>query len=213
MNRTRDMIHANLTDLLNDDQADADLERMSPDQLREELYRCLGFTTMGVRRAARIFKRLEDLGEDVDKLRVSTARFLRLVANGQMLPEVLVRFAGSSVLMGHIARLPLPDQQRVCQGEPVPLVVFSAGGEVTTLQVMPENLTRAQLRQVFALGVIADLAQQRAYLEDRRTRKTLAGRLEAVEGGTLDRARRTAFLRRGHYTVEQLRGIVRELER
>jgi hypothetical protein len=66
-------------------------------------------------------------------------------ACGHTLPGVVHKFAGTPRLQTNISCLPLADQQRILDGEPLRVVM-----EDDTVQLIrAENLTQQQITQVF----------------------------------------------------------------
>lgn len=135
-------------------------------QLRAELSRALERTAAHLMRLALIVRVLEERGEDLSDLRLGLLPYLRQIAYGRILPEVVVRFAESPALVRTIAALPPPDQRRLAAGEPVPLVVAREGGHDIRM-ADPLRMTAAQIHQVFRHGRICDESEQLLTLEGR----------------------------------------------
>ena len=148
------------------------VQAMPTEQLLEELRRGLELTVKQILRLSWIVRTLEERGQDLTGLRQKVGAlldYLRRVAHGQLLPEVVVRFAGSPMLVQAIAQLPTPDQQKLASGEKVTLVVPGTGDEGMTHRLLdPLQLSRDQVAQVFGKGRLRAEAEQIALLEDRR---------------------------------------------
>lgn len=164
------------------DDSEPDLKAMTAPELREALDRALGFTANGLLTSARILQELESRGEDVPKIHMAIRNKLRSIAAGQMLPEVLIRFAGKPALQNRVARLPVTEQQRIIDGEPVRLMEYALSGEPTWTMQDPTTLEPEQMQQVFAADHIRSDAEQRNWLAARRA-KTVAPRTPRVEDG------------------------------
>jgi hypothetical protein len=95
----------------------AQLRELSTEQLRQELIDRLGLTAESLLRTACLVAILEERGEDLSGLKIGLLDHLRKIAQGQLLPEIVVRFAGDGRLIRRIAELPIPDQQRILAGE------------------------------------------------------------------------------------------------
>lgn len=134
--------------------------------LRDELVRCMSDTASHLLRLAAIIRVLEERGENLSDLKIGMVRHLRRIAYGQILPEVVVRFGSSTMLIDKIGSLPLPDQRRIASGEPIKLLV----GRGDHRMVDPLNMTQDQVRQAFGKDHIRDDAEQAAFLDspDRR---------------------------------------------
>lgn len=157
-------------------EADAEqIAAMPTERLRQELTRGLQITAHNLLRLAMIVKALEDRGEDLSDLRVGMLAHLRRIAYGQTTAEVVVRFSGFPSLIGIIANLPMPDQQRLGAGEPVKLLVRGSNGPEHRL-VDPLALSREQARQVFARDHIRDESEQIVWLESPRNQPTKESR-------------------------------------
>lgn len=152
------------------------LESLTTEQLREELAQGLRVTAECLSRLAAVVRILEERGEDLSELRIGLIGYLRRIAHGQVLPEVVVRFADSPMLLRRIASLPLPDQKRLAEGEPVKLVVPQEGGPADHRMADPLRMTRDQITLVFAADHIRDTAEQLLVVQDRRS-KPVAKRL------------------------------------
>lgn len=147
-----------------------DLEARSTEDLKQILTEQLRLTAEHLHRLAMVVKILEERGEDLSSYRMGgLLNYLRLIAGGQVLPEVVVRFSGAPLLISKISSLPEPDQRRLASGEPVKLVVLDASGSgFTHRQIDPQRLTRDQIVQVFGRAHIRPESEQIAMLEDRR---------------------------------------------
>jgi hypothetical protein len=147
-----------------------EIESLSSEQIRSELARSLAHTAAHFLRSAMLVKVLEDRGEDLSDLRIGLLGYLRRIACGQVLPEVVVRFAEYPLLIQRVSVLPLQDQQKLAAGEPVLLSVFGPDGAITRRMVDPIRMTREQIVQVFAKDRIRSEGEQALLLEDRRLR-------------------------------------------
>lgn len=167
-----------------------DLAAESSDQLKGRLAHLLGRSADDLREMASIVAELEHRGEDLSGLRLGIVDHLRRIAAGQLLPEVVVRFAGYPQLLRVVTALPLPDQQRLLDEGSVSLAVWREG-RIEFRRADPLCLPPAQLRQVFAGDRLRNDAEQVSYLETQAT----------------PRPRRTQ--KRGHVKADLQRGGVR----
>src|SRR5262245_11330835 len=136
------------TELITTPPIEAELSRfadLDTESLRAELARCMSDTASHLLRLAAIVRVLEERGEDLSDLKIGMVRHLRRIAYGQILPEVVVRFGSSAMLIDKIGSLPLPDQRRIASGEPVKMLV--GGGDYR--MVDPLNMTQRQVHQAF----------------------------------------------------------------
>lgn len=153
----------------------ASLAGMTTEQLRLELAESLRMTAESLLRVALIVRTLEERGEDLTELRIGLLPYLRRIAYGQVLPEVVVRFAQSPALVRQISSLPLPDQRRLAAGEAIELIATTEGGEIDHRRVDPLFLTPDQVRLAFGPGRIRPLEEQAAILHDRKPKPKAGG--------------------------------------
>jgi hypothetical protein len=144
----------------------ARLNGLDAGHLRQELLGALEMTVRQVIRLAVIFRRLEELGEDLSDLRLSILPYVRRIAYGQMAPEVLVQFQGSPALLRAVGQLPLPDQLRISAGDPIKLLEESGDHRL----VPALNLSPEEMRQAFGAAHLRDEAEQATWLRTRRLR-------------------------------------------
>jgi len=164
----------------------ADLDRLQSldtPALRAELASALGLTSRHLLYLAAVWSELERRGEDLSDLRSGIGVYLPLIATGQVLPETVVRFAGQPTLLRSVAGLPIPEQRRLADGEPIALVVRQ--GDSYTHRMLPAHaLTAAQSRVVFGDRTIRSEAEQIALLtsalpRDKPGRSPKRGKLRA----------------------------------
>ena len=108
-----------------------DFERLSSEELRRELARCLTLTAQNLLRMAHLVRVLESRGEDLEGLKIGMVGHLRDIANGTLLPEAVVRFAPRATVLRRIRLLPLAVQRKMAAGESVLLVVYDEAGQRT----------------------------------------------------------------------------------
>lgn len=98
--------------------------------------------------------------------------YLRRIAYGQMLPELMVDEKLCLSAKRAASRLPIPDQRKIVEGKPFAVVTFNEGEWNTERQLRPGEWTPEQARQVISYeGQIRTLAQQRTYIEERQSRE------------------------------------------
>jgi len=141
-----------------------DLQQCDTATLREMLSTAMQDSADAIRRLAMIVRELESRGEDLSGLRIGIVNHLRRIAYGQTIPEVVLRFMQYPLLLKFVGSLPLPDQEQLATGVPVPLA-FRTDTGVDHRLVDPLDLTGVQVRQVFVQGAIRSPEQQVAYLE------------------------------------------------
>lgn len=148
-----------------------DLFEMSREQLRDAMAESLGRTAAELVRLAWIVRLLEERGEDLTDLKLDLVPYLRLIAYGQLSPELVVRYGHSSGIMKVARGLPLPDQDCLARGDRVPMAILRPDGSTDQQMADPSLMTTEQIRQVFALGRIRSIEEQVLILRDRPARK------------------------------------------
>lgn len=137
-------------------------DKMTDAQLKDELARVMGTTAESILRAAVIVKMLEDRGENLTELRIGLVWYLRRIASGQLMPEIVARFAGSYSLE-RIARLPIRDQQKCLELNGIMVGTLEAG-EIVVRHVPVMQMERWESRQAFANNHIREPAEQVAWM-------------------------------------------------
>lgn len=106
---------------------------------------------------------LEERGADLSDINSKMLHWCRRVAYGQIMPELVVQYSGSTSLLRRLSGLPLSDQAKVVPDEPIAVVVQH--DEVTTHRlVRPSKMSPAEVNQVFAADHIRDDSEQVSYL-------------------------------------------------
>ncbi len=156
------------------------------ERLREILAECLRNQAQNLVLMAKSVKALEDRGEDLSELRIALMPKLRLIACGQLLPEVLLR-GWPSRLVQFVSRLPIDQQERLVNGEAIDVSVYGPSGEVTIQKFGPTEIDRVKdLRlQVFASDHVRTLPEQNAILAAQRT-KRMVPQEEKIDSGRID---------------------------
>jgi len=163
-----------------------DLSTLTSNQLRTELTASLARTVAEFRRLAWIVRLLEERGEDLTDLRLSLLPYLRKIAYGQLLPEIMIRFSQSPGVMRVVASLPMPDQEKLANGERIPMAIRTPDGKLDKRLVDPLGLRADQLSLVFTSNSIRPIEDQMARLETptkppRQKTLTMIGRMRPDE--------------------------------
>jgi hypothetical protein len=143
-----------------------ELLEMGREDLRKALAESLARTASELIRLAWIVRLLEERGEDLEDLKLDLLPHLRLIAYGQLSPELVVRYGQSPAVMRAARGLPMPDQERLAGGEPLPMAFLRADGTADCVMVDPARLTAAQVRRVLSSGRIRSFAEQVILLRD-----------------------------------------------
>lgn len=125
------------------------------DALIASLDQCSHDIVVNIKRMAAIVRRLTQLGVNVE-IDNALMPFIKMVADGKLLAECLVRCATSPALLQHAIRLSIPSQKRIADDDP--FAVKSSDGTVDA--VKPSEMTSRQIEQVFSGGQVKSPAKQ-----------------------------------------------------
>lgn len=144
---------------------------LGPDEILQEFRRLHGLTVENLCRMAVLVRLAEERGIDLSELPGGTLiNMLRKIAAGQVLPELVHRFAINRTLYRRAEALPLPDQRRVAADELFTVVELGEDGPTHRL-LPPSKLAPEQVSQVFASDHIRDEAEQITWLQRRAQRE------------------------------------------
>jgi len=149
----------------------AELAELSTEKLRQALISTMAKTVAQLTRLAWIVRILEERGEDLGDLKIGLVPYLRQIAYGQILPEVVMRYAERPALVKAISALPLPDQQRLAAGDRVTLAIKAPDGSIDNRMVDPLILTGPQVARVFAKDRIRSVDEQLVLAQEDTIRK------------------------------------------
>lgn len=160
----------------------AEYEDRSDDQLMETLVELMSITTDSLVRMAAVLRLLEDRGFDLSEIRIGLKDYIRKIAHGQLLPEVVARLQGHDLLLSRVASLPLPDQRKVVEmiddGTPAKVMCWDDQG--TTHRLVPVlRLGKSEVHQVFAPDHIRDEGEQLSWASKRRWQSRPIGQSNA----------------------------------
>lgn len=167
--------------------------------LKRELVLTASAAAGQVLRMAAIVRLLEERGEDLSEVKVGMIRYLRRIAYGQVLPEIVTTFSDYPLLLNRLTSLPLPDQDRIARGESVEVMISTDNGPDVRL-IAPINLTAEQVYQVFGDGRVRSDSEQVAYLDAKRV-KPQKRRNNVVLSGSIRVDRDSKSLRIGKHNV------------
>jgi hypothetical protein len=91
----------------------AEIRSMTTDALRTALVSGLRLSVFHLLRTALIYQELEERGEKVEGVSDGLLTILGRIARGDLLAEVVVRFAGSPSVMARVGRMPVEEQRAV----------------------------------------------------------------------------------------------------
>ena len=143
----------------------AQIETMTTAELKEELANGLRVTAASLLKIALVVRELEKRGESLSALRLGVMPYLRLIAAGTLLPEIVVRFAGQPSLIQRLAKLPIAEQRPLASGDPVKILQRLCGDSYTLVSKDPIALTPTEAKQVFADNHVRQEDEQRDFIK------------------------------------------------
>ena len=197
--------------------SESEIRQMTATERIQALRVSLLSMTEGVLLAAQIVKVMDANHEEIPRI-VPTRLVggLRRIAEGRMLPEVMVHFRDDIPLRDTIGRLPVVDQKRLLAGDTVPVCTPEAevNGNVTygLRQLPPEALTSPLRRQVFDYDRIRDEAEQIAWLKAEQVRELKRVQNPARASLRLDRRRKGVWIGDWFYREDELAEALAELK-
>lgn len=148
--------------------AELELQSASTAQLREQLRTAIGVTENAIRTVAMIWRELVRRGEDMSEFRMALSRFFMPVAEGRLLPALVVRLSGQPRALERLAELPIDVQQALVQNRPVEIYRGEDRVESLTLDEMTWGDVALAIRE----GRIWSAAEQRlAFQRSHRPRR------------------------------------------
>jgi hypothetical protein len=138
------------------------LSALSSDEIKQRLTQALGRTAEGLAEMAACVRVLEERGDDLSWFRMGIKPYLRLIAQGQLLPSIVVTYAGLPNLLSAVAALPLSDQRHLIEQGTVAVAVVEQDGTIGTRQIDPRALPTRDIRRVFSSSGIVPPAKQAA---------------------------------------------------
>jgi hypothetical protein len=148
---------------------DLSLGSMTVEELRRELASSMELSAAHLVHLAAIWQELERRGEDLSALRTGMATYLPLIARGELNAHLVVRYAGRTMLLRHLAALPSDAQEKIVKNDEVDIVDFVDGDFVETRAPLA-SLESRQLRYVIT-DHIHSPQEQREIIVKRRPRQ------------------------------------------
>jgi hypothetical protein len=155
------------------------LKTMSEAELRSYLAERLQFTAENLMQMALVIREFDERSIDLSDLRFSLLVYLRRIAYGQTLPQVVALLAGRRDLLQRVAFLPLPEQERCISDRGLSVVTGeSANGELDTRRRQLLDLEHWEVRQVFGPNGLRNEMQQAVWLKGQAVRAAQQPKIE-----------------------------------
>ena len=189
------------------------LAEVPTERLWAELESGADFQAEHLKYLAAIYDELDRRGEDMSAFRGGYYAYLKRIASGTLMPEVMQRFLGTAVC-GRVASLPIAQQKDLLNnGASVPLAVFQ-DGQFTHRNVPLAELVPSQVEQVFgrAAGAcyIRSVAEQTRLLQSPQAAPTTYRRTKKKDRIKVDRAAGVVTFTVRTVTLEELCDALRK---
>lgn len=135
------------------------LRKLTDDEIGQEFDVALNATTEHFIKLAAIVRVKEERGCDLSELRIGMIDYLRKIAYGQLMPEMMADHGHRASLLKNLANLPLQDQGRVYR-EGVRVGRLTDKGEIDSVLMPLADLPTKQIRAVFAPGHVRSPEEQ-----------------------------------------------------
>jgi hypothetical protein len=145
-----------------------DLATLPTDDLRKQLAHGLTLTAITLTRLGAVWAELERRGEDLSDLKIGIARTLPLIASGRLAAEAVVAFAGRPMILRALEGVPLEQQRRLADGEPIPVYLQ---GESEPKALPLSRIPSAAVTRVISEGIVRTPAEQRLAIREKKRRK------------------------------------------
>ena len=157
------------------------------DQIKQRLIRCAAIVRV-------VDERGDELGAFVFR---PIVHWLRKIAYGQVLPDIVAMYHAKASILSRISALSVPEQRRIAEDKPLAVVELSEAGPTHRL-VHPSRMEAVEAQQVFARDHIRDQGEQVSWLKSRLDRKVPDG---LRDGGIVIDSRRGCILVSGDKVV------------
>jgi len=185
------------------------IESLSNDEIKSQIRQLLDRSAETFKELAARMRLLKDRGVDLSDLRTGLGIWIERIAYGQIRAEVVAAFQVSIFLLNQIARLPVPDQDRLLPSDATVEVAIRQGESFTTLRMKPIALTKAQRYQVFAPDHLRSVEEQVVYL---RSQIIPVKPKRVFPGIEVDKRRRCVRIGNREIHAKELADLVRELQ-
>ena len=158
----------NDTEIVHAAPAAIELQGVDTIALKEQLRSAIGMTETAIVTVATIWRELTRRGEDMSEFRMSLSRFLMPVAEGRLLPRLVVQMSGQTRSLDRLSELPVPVQESLVDGEEID--VYRGDGRVDRVRL--GAMTYSDIALAIRDGRILSADEQRlAHERSQRTRR------------------------------------------
>lgn len=108
-----------MSDIVESAPPELEMQSLSSDELRRQLNDAIGITETALIRVAAIWRELVRRGEDLSNVKFSLGRFMVPIAEGRLLPSLVVAMSGQTRALERVAELTVTDQQKLVAGDKI----------------------------------------------------------------------------------------------
>ncbi len=113
-----------------------ELAEVSTEALKNQLRNAIGITEQAIIRVADLWQELTRRGEDLSEFRFALAPFLLPVAQGKLLPALVVSMAAQPRALQRLAALPVQEQAQLLSGMEIEVYKGAGQAEAKPLPAM-----------------------------------------------------------------------------
>lgn len=123
-----------------------DLTKETVEQLKRRIAEGLAASAEHLRYAALAWRELDRRGFALEKFKRGLARYLPDIADGRLLAEAVIAFAGTPALLTSMRGMPAKEQLRLARGEKVQVVTRAGREQAMEIAAVPHETLRHVLR-------------------------------------------------------------------
>lgn len=179
-------------------------EAMSDQEIRDALHRSVELAEDLIIEMAAFLGVARDRGLDLSEFRMALFRALLRLADGATLPKIIFMFQNKGALLNKISMLPLCDQKKIADGQPL-AVAEVVDGQIVERRIATHDLSYPEIRQVFDYGHIRTLDEQAVW------RRREAAIEPKGDGIRIDRKKQVVYICGKPFTAAELRKYALEI--
>lgn len=164
-------------EIVNSAPIELELHGVSDDDLRHMIRDAVGMTESAIVRLALLWREATRRGIDLSDVKFSLATVLPLVADGRLLPAMVVGMAGQTRSLQRLADLPLDVQEDLVSGATIDVWQARTG---TAVQKPLRNMSFPEISATIRNGKILSVDEQRKAIAARPARMPRTSRVVNV---------------------------------
>ncbi|WP_125782808.1 hypothetical protein [Pseudoalteromonas rubra] len=142
-----------------------EIRSYSDDKIKQAFTQGLEITVRQLKYLAMLWKEMEHRDMDLSAYRTGMGRFIELIANNQIMAELVFKYAGHNTLLNAIRLLPADEQQTLAQQQTITLVEpDKTGTAFVEREIAPELIPSRYIQHVFSEFGVRTRDQQKERL-------------------------------------------------